>query len=242
MKQHGCFNRTSLRETSRSVGIQSVEPQSMRRQSIPHPTQPSVPLNFCHHDPGLNHFKDLFEKCIFNCVCIHVCASICTHLRQAPTQSRQGSWIPWNWSHKRLWIILHRCWEPSLSPPKGSTFSQQLSPISSPSKDPFPRSATPAGHQFLVSCGRPHADPTRKDTLRTYSPKGQGAHSCGTTFDQQVESGFGDSFSSPTGSRTRPLDWLTGKYSSVHSAWSCPTVRRITLVLGPQSKPLDEGL
>lgn len=132
-------------------------------------------------------------KNVFLTVCASMCVWACAHVwGQEPTESRQGSWIPWNWTHKRLWTTLHGCWEPNLSPHKGSTFSQQLSPTSSPSKDRFPQSATAAGPQLLVSCGRPHADPTRKDMLCTYSPTGQGARSRGTTFDQQVEYGFGD--------------------------------------------------
>lgn len=128
-------------------------------------------------------------KNVFLTVCASMCVRVCAHVwGQEPTESRQGSRIPWDWTHKRLWTTLHGCWEPNLSPHKGSTFSQQLSPTSSSSKDRFPQPATAVGPQFLVNCGRSYADPTRKDMLCTYSPTGQGARSCGTNFEYR----FGD--------------------------------------------------
>lgn len=138
MKQQGCSNRTSLRETSRSVGIQFVEPQSMRRQSATSPhTAFRTSVSAIMTQVCITSKTSL--KNVFLTVCVSVCVRAYTHMwGQAPTESRQSSWIPWNWSHKRLWSTLHRCWEPNLSSHQGSTFSQQLSPASSPSQELSP--------------------------------------------------------------------------------------------------------
>lgn len=162
---------------------------------------------------------------------------------QVPTDSRQGCWIPWNQSDTWLWTTLHGCWEPDLSPSQEQDLLLAAEPCLQPLQRPATLTCYSSLDQFLVSGGRPQAEPTRKYMLCTYSFKGQEAHTCGTTFDHQVEYGLWDSFSSLTGSKIRYLEWLTRKYSSVYilpdpdQHWE-----GIKLVLRPKSKPLDECL
>lgn len=130
MKQQGCSNRSSLRESSRSVGIQAVEPQSKRRQSDTSP----------HTAFRTSVSAIMTQVCITSktCVCIRVCASICTRVRTGTHRIKTRQLDPLELKSRAALKHLHGCWEPNLSPHKGSTLSQQPSPASSPSQELSP--------------------------------------------------------------------------------------------------------